>query len=525
MIPRQYQLEAVDAVSNALKHHRKVGAVLPTGSGKSLVETMLCDRICDGLGFNQAVLVVSHLTDVVDQLHHAYATHGRYAKNSLRLNARQKPRVLSKVLFGTVQGLTTNGSRSYWNSDPMRKDVVVVLIDEAHQLGCDSYDILINDLFPLAKVIGFSATPFRSNQYSFSQFDVVPFAIDTQTLIDQGFLARPQLFQLRFEGTDSAERFASIIKIWRERERERGLVSIVYLRTTAEAQEMRLVAEQEGIKVDYVDGQSPEAFCRNLFARARAGEVEIIVNCRKLETGIDIPNIGSVFMPFGTGSVVTYLQRVGRALRVYPGKALAHIYVMGDAPSIERGEWQKIHAAALKAKKALDPIEKLAEELQALEEDAAPAHRIAWTKAAIEACERLQSGNMRSLAELIAEKRFPPKYARAIQEITRRIQPERIPEGAFEKPLSESQNSVLVRRHGFPQESVQKLSSAEAGAILGAISDFYARSPWILQTGPHAGKHIADTPTMYRRHLKDPANRILWQKWIKAGRPHGEQEG
>jgi superfamily II DNA or RNA helicase len=516
-------MEAVDAVSSALKFHRKVGAVLPTGSGKSLVETLLIDRLCDELRFNQCVLVVSHLTDVVDQLHMAYVKHGRYAKQSMRLNAIDKPKITTKVLFGTIQGLTTSRSRSYWTDDPMRKDVVSVVIDEAHQFGTDGYGILDHELFPMAKVVGFSATPYRANQYSFAQFDTVPFAIDSQTLIDQGYLVRPHLFQLRFEGTETGERLASVIKVWRERERERNLVSVVYLRTTAEAQEMRLVAEQEGIKVDFVSGESPEAFCRALYARARAGEVEMIVNCRKLETGIDIPNIGSVFMPFGTGSVVTYLQRIGRALRPFKGKDLAHIYVMGDAPSIEKGTWQKVHAEALRAKKPLDPIEKLSEELSELIEDSAPAHRIAWTQAAIEACERLQSGNMRTLAELIAEKRFPPKYARAIQEITRRIKLDRIPEGAFEKPLSESQNSVLVKRHGFPQEHVQKLSSGEAGAILGAISDFYARSPWILQSGPHAGKHIADTPTMYRRHLKDPANRILWQKWIKAGRPHGEE--
>src|SRR6478735_330481 len=214
MIPRAYQIEAVDAASAALKFNRKIGLVLPTGSGKSLVEILLIDRMVDELRFNQAVLIVSHLADVVDQLHMAYLKHGRYAKQSMRLTSRVKPRMTTKVLFGTVQLLTSASSRQFWTSDPMRKDVVSVIIDEAHQFGCDSYDIMDNVLFPMAKWIGFSATPYRNNQYSFAQFDAVPYAIDSATLIEQGFLVPPRLFEMRLEGTDADERFASVVRIW-----------------------------------------------------------------------------------------------------------------------------------------------------------------------------------------------------------------------------------------------------------------------------------------------------------------------
>jgi superfamily II DNA or RNA helicase len=426
----------------------------------------------------------------------------------------------TKVVFATVQAVTSAAGKRYWTTDPMRKDVAMCLIDEAHQFGCDSYHTMDHELFPLAKFVGFSATPYRRNQYSFAQFDTVAYAIDSQSLIDQGYLVKPQLFQLRLEDTDTAERLASVIRVWSEREKHRGLVSVVYLRTTSEAQEMRLVAEEAGIKVDYVDGTMPDAFCRDLYGRARDGYVEMIVNVRKLETGIDIPNIGSVFMPFGTGSVVSYLQRIGRALRPCPGKSLAHVYVFGDAPSIERGQWKRVHDEALRAKKALDPIEKLQDELADLLEDtAAPAERIAWTKAAIEACERLTAGNLKGLADLIAEKKFPQKYARAIQDITRRIEADSTGPG---EPLSDAQKGALVKRYGFDQDDVSKLGKNEATGLLGALSDFYARSPWILQSGPHAGKHIAETPPLYRKMIKDPKNKALVQRWYRAGRPENE---
>lgn len=513
---RPYQVDAVNAVSNALKSNARVGAVLPTGSGKSLIETALIDLQCDELTFNQVVLVVCHISDVVDQLHLTYCTHGRYGKNAMRLTSRIKPKFSTKVVFCTVQMLISSGSRKWWTSDPMRKDVACVLIDEAHQLGCDSYDILNDDLFPLARYVGFSATPYRKNLYSFSQFDCVPYAIDSKTLIEQGYLIPPRLFALNMESMSSAERYAYVVKIWKEKEFDRKLVSVVYLRTKAEAQEMRLVAEEAGIVVEYVSGESTESFCRDLYIRARQGSVDMIVNVRKLETGIDIPNIGSIFMPYGTNSVVTYLQRIGRALRPYLGKAEAHIYVFGDSPSIQAGKWQRLQRDALEARDPLDPLQTLEDDLEQLIEECAPAERIAWTRDAVKACEMLIAGNMRSVAELIAEKRFPDKYSKAISRIVPLIGANADGE---RKPPSEAQISDLVDKHRFRHQDVSTLSSQEAGAILGALRTYFSRDPFVLQQGPHAGKHISDTPSMYRRFLKDPSNKALWLRWVRAGKP------
>lgn len=514
MLLRKYQQEAIDCISAALQTHARVGAVMPTGSGKSLVETHVIDNICDNLKFNECCLVVCHITDVVEQLMGAYAKEGRFGKSAVRYTSRTKPRVTSKVVFSTMQSVISPRGQSYWLNDPMKKDVRYVVVDEAHQIGTDGYGIMIDTLFPTAKMVGLSATPFRKNQFSFGQFDHVAYAIDTQSLIDAKFLTAPRLFEMKLEGLPEHERFASICRIWEEKEKPRGLVSIVYLQSTAQAQELRLVFEERKAKVAFVDGTSGEAYCRDLYRRAREGGVEVIVNCKKLETGIDIPNIGAVFMPYQSKSVTSYLQRIGRALRLSSGKDFAHIYVSGTAPSVKEGQWSRLQRDALQAKDPLDPIENLVDDLEQLIEDSAPPERIAWTRSAISACEMLLGNDMRAVAELVAEKRFPQKYNRVILDLV----------GRMVKPtqngtISEAQIRALTGRHSFRDQDVIKLGSGEAEAILKALDTFYKRDPFILQSGPHAGKHISETPPMYRRFIKDPGNRALMNRWFAAGKP------
>jgi superfamily II DNA or RNA helicase len=517
---RIYQTEAIDKTVAALEQYDSVGIVMPTGSGKSYVEAMIIDKLMPNLGFGEAILVVSHIADVVDQLMDAFVEHSTYKNNAFRLKGNDKPRIASKVFFSTIQTLMGERAQEFFRTGLTRKAIRYIVIDEAHQFGTDSYDILINQMFPHAKVVGLSATPFRSNEYSFAQFQTVAFAIDTQSLIDQGFLCPPKLIAMDIGSQSTPERMASVIRIFKAQERDRGFVSVVYARSKAEAQELRLAFEEANVVVEYVSGESNEKFCRELYAKARRGAVEVIVNCRKLETGIDIPNIGSIFMPWPSKSVVTYLQRIGRALRQLPGKLAAHIYVFGDSPSLKDSKWQRIHRDALIAKDPMDPIANLVDDLEDLEANEGSEERIAWTRTAIDACEQLIKQDLRPLAELLAEKRFPQRYNRAIKNIMTRI----VKKPGSVSLASEAQINALTHSHGFKPEDINRLSECEAQSLLVALTAYLHRDPFVLKQGPHAGKHIGETPPMYRRYIKDPVNKSLWLKWVQNGRPEERKD-
>jgi superfamily II DNA or RNA helicase len=513
-----YQTQAIESAIEALKIYSRIGCVLPTGSGKSLVESRIIDKLLDTLGFAEGIVVLSHITDVVDQLMDAFVSESKYKNNAFRMKGTEKPRIQSKVFFTTIQTLIGARAKEFFSAGLTRKTVKYVLIDEAHLFGTESYDTMIA-MFPDAKVIGFSATPFRSNQYSFGLFDHVSFAIDSQSLIDQGFLVEPKLKVLNIGDMEASERLASVVRIFLAHERSRKFVAVVYTRTKQEAQELRLVAEEAGIKCEFVSGDSTDKYCRDLYRRARAGEIEMIANCKKLETGIDIPNIGSIFMPWPVGSVVSYLQRTGRALRLFPGKTCANIYVFGDSPGIKDGRWAKLQRRALLARDPLNPIDNLKDTLEDLQEDGGPEERIAWTKQAIDACENLLGKNLRSIAELISEKRFPQKYNRAIRHLAETM----VPKTGNTTLASDAQIAALSRFHGFRHEDATRLSECEAATLLVALEGFLNRDPFILKKGPHMGKHISDTPAMYRRYIKDDSNRKLWLRWVKEGRPNERQ--
>jgi hypothetical protein len=207
---------------------------------------------------------------------------------------------------------------------------------------------------------------------------------------------------------------------------------------------------------------------------------------------------------------------VGRALRLHPGKSFAAIYVLSDGPGIKDGRWTKLQRRALLARNPLDPVDNLKDALEDMEEDGGPEDRIAWTRQAIEACEGLIGQNLRSIAELIAEKRFPQKYNRAIRRIaeTMALMPGKT------TPISDAQMRSLERFHGFRREDASRLSECEAATLLVALNGYLDRDEFVLKKGPHMGKHISDTPPMYRRYIKDDANRALWLKWVREGRPN-----
>jgi superfamily II DNA or RNA helicase len=517
---REYQTSAILATVSALSDHSTVGVVLPTGSGKSYIESMIIDKLMPKLIFGEGIIVVSHIADVVDQLMDAFVQFSEYKNNAFRLKGNDKPRIQSKVFFTTIQTLIGDRAKEFFSTGLTKKLVKYIIIDEAQWFGCDSYYTLTNEMFPAAKVIGFSATPYRNNQFSFGQFQTVSYAIDSQSLIDLGFLCPPKLLVMDIGNQTTPERIASVVRIYLDQERSRGFVSVVYARSKMEAQELRLAFEEAKVRVEYVSGESTEKYCRELYQRARAGEVEVIVNCRKLETGIDIPNIGGVFMPWPIKSVTGYLQRIGRALRPFPGKRNANIYVFGDAPSLKDAKWARLHRDAITAKDPLDPIENLVDDLEDLESEAGAEDRIAWTKTAIDACKELIRDDLRPIALLIAEKRFPQRYNRAIKRIVTTMR--KLP--ANDLVASDAHIEKLTTIHGFKKDDIISLSASEASSLILALDAYLYRDPFVLKRGPHAGKHIGETPPMYRRYIKDPDNKTLWLKWVRQGRPEEKRD-
>ena len=60
----------------------------------------------------------------------------------------------------------------------------------------------------------------------------------------------------------------------------------------------------------------------------RRGSINILVSCRALDEGFDVPESNTGIIVAGTSSVRQWIQRMGRILRRIPGKESSKIYVI-----------------------------------------------------------------------------------------------------------------------------------------------------------------------------------------------------
>lgn len=84
-----------------------------------------------------------------------------------------------------------------------------------------------------------------------------------------------------------------------------------------------LVAEEctkLGIAAETVSGETPLPDRHQMYDRLRSGATRVIVNCSVLQEGFDDPGVDAIVNARPTRSATTFTQRVGRGLRLYPGK-------------------------------------------------------------------------------------------------------------------------------------------------------------------------------------------------------------
>jgi len=521
---RGYQQDASNSIIEDLEKYNSVGAVLPTGAGKSLIMIDIIDRLRPTFSIDGSILCICHLSDPLYQLLDNYQKKGERPARSTYWKSYAFPNFNYDVIFVTMQKMAKPEYREEVKTIVQRKVTRTpkyILIDEAHSFGAESYN-LICKLIPDAKIIGLSATPFRSNRYSFGLFDKVSYTISMSELIDKGFLVPPNLVQISIpeDKRNDGGRIALSYKIWKERESTSGLVSIVYFPTTEIAKAaLASFTQDKNCRAAYIDGKTKIREAKRILQAARDGAYDVLINCQKLETGVDIPNIGSVIMPYPVGSVVKYMQRIGRALRLYEGKKEANIYLCGEPPPIAKGSWERFHNQALKMRDPL-PSEQLLEDFEEEDFDKSPPMLVEWTKKAIEACRILEGNELLAVSKLLASRKFPKKYDLFIDKILKRAQPS---EGYDQSTISEIQRQIITERYGLEDRHIATLTKQEASAIINGFDAHLKSNPFIFQKGNHLGKHPSQLKPFARKWLSGE-NLATCKRWWKAGRPPLKEE-
>lgn len=186
---------------------------------------------------------------------------------------------------------------------------------------------------PPAYVIGLTATA-RAKGLADVYKEIV-LGPSTQWLIDNKYLSPFRYFratqgklgllvQKGGEFTKGSECAAmagmagDLVRDWKQFAEGRPTVGFFPRRTHAQEAMEQLSAA--GLRVAYVDGETPDDERKSIFRSLNEHWIDYICNVQVIERGTDIPRIGCVQLCVAIGSVVRYRQMVGRGSRVHPDK-------------------------------------------------------------------------------------------------------------------------------------------------------------------------------------------------------------
>lgn len=335
---RDYQVDNKKKIYEAWKSCRSVMLQMPTGTGKTRLFVSIARDIFDyGASIKKAfkVLILAHRKELIEQISDHLGNKYRLAHGLIiSQNIEQKK---YSMQVGSVP--TLNRRLERWED----KDFDVIIIDEAHHVKAKSYKKII-DMFPKAKILGVTATPYRLNHAGFRpEFDDLIVSPSVAEFIKRGYLCEYDYYSIRpnselqkeidqmkldFEGDykesemmdvmdrdfiradilDAYQRYAG------------GKKAIVYTINRSHNVHLAEKFKAAGIVSASIDSETPKEKRDELVGKFRRGEIQVLFNVNIFSEGFDCPDVEVIQLARPTKSLSMYLQQVGRGLRPAEGK-------------------------------------------------------------------------------------------------------------------------------------------------------------------------------------------------------------
>lgn len=502
---RPYQLTAVENCLTDLKTHDRIGMVAPCGMGKTICFVEMADRYLRETG--KAVLILSHL----DLLNTQTLDKFTKQKPELKVNIFKNGNTLdwdADIIISTMQ--TSRGEQNIDRlTSYIKKEIGLIIIDECHLLFCESYDKVFA-LFPNAKIIGVTASPFRSKSIMTNFFDRISFSISLQQLIDDGYLVPPKLNQILKRSTDIEGICAEVVELYREK--EIGSKCIVYMRTIKDTKLLRNIFEDNKIKSRSVTSDILGDERDDILTSFSSGDTKVLISVNVLSLGFDSPCIDCIIMPYCTSSPTLYIQRIGRGLRTNPGKTECRVYVYGSQPSIASKLYERLNKKILYqgTDKECETVE---DDMEYRELDTSSEVYL-WNKQTFEIIQRMRKMKMDHFADLLNHRKFPPKFMKDINQLLAALPSRQVKVPHGNKPATDNQLTLLFKL-GFGSEALSYLTRNEASTMISTLMP--KKESWIVEDGMHKGKHVSELPFVYRNIIlsKSPASPLanLIRKW------------
>jgi superfamily II DNA or RNA helicase len=227
--------------------------------------------------------------------------------------------------------------------------VGLVITDEAAHVLRENKWGRCMELFPQARLLGFTATPCRADGKGLGvesdgvfetmvQGPTVGELIAMGNLSDYKVIAKPSnldVSQIKITGsgdysgkelrTQSHESQIVGDVVQEYLKHASGMQGITFTVDVSTAEELAERFRQAGVPAAAVSAKTPEAERQESVQAFRRGEIKQLTNCDLFGEGFDVPGVEVVSLARPTASLSLYLQQVGRGLRPAPGKEHALI--------------------------------------------------------------------------------------------------------------------------------------------------------------------------------------------------------
>lgn len=304
---RDYQAEALTALRAAYGRGRRAPILVsPTGSGKSRMGAAVAELT---IARSNRVLVLAPRLEILDQLVREIVAAGIPVR-TIQAERDHGP-ADAPVTVASIWTLAT----PRWRAQLPPADLIIV--DECHRALAERSYREVLSAYPLARVLGLTATPARSDGRALGEaFDEIVVATTTAELTTRGFLVPCRVLVPSGDGETLALPVAAAYT-----QHCAGRLAIAFAANVPHARSITAELEAAGISTALVTGKTPDAARAATMARFSSGEIRVLVNVACFVEGLDVPACSAVIFARKFGHVGPYLQAIGRVLRPAPGKS------------------------------------------------------------------------------------------------------------------------------------------------------------------------------------------------------------
>lgn len=323
---RPYQDQAVQDVRAAFAGHRSVLLVSPVGSGKTQIFSYIAKGVQQK---SRRVLILAHRRELVEQITRALSSWG-VDHGVIESGSKRMPR--QSVLVGNVFSVVK------------RLDKIptpdLIIGDEAHHFSsaADTTFSKIEKAFQSARLLGVTATPVRTGSGglgdTFSSLILGPSVSELQAL---GFLSPTRVYAPSQPDLSGVHRrmgdyVQSELDVAMNKPRLTGSAVKHYLKlcpgvpalafcvSVAHAKNVADEFNAAGVAAASVDGNMYAPLRDDNLRGLADGRIKVITSCDLISEGFDSPAVGCAILLRPTQSLGLFIQQVGRAVRIAPGK-------------------------------------------------------------------------------------------------------------------------------------------------------------------------------------------------------------